>query len=134
MSDYSRWGLDETYQTSIDLSGHIFRIVEQVAADRVTPSGTGGIGVVQNKPKAGEAVTVRQFGTSKVQAGGTVNAGQFFKMASGGFATAIVSGDATPVTAVGRAKTAAASGFYFVGFINPWRIANVVSGSIVAAV
>ena len=136
MADYSNWGYDETFLAAADNSSSQFHIVELTDADTVNAAvaGGGGFGVLQNKPQSAEAATVRLIGTSKVRAGGTISAGNFFKMGSGGYATAIVSGDTTPVTAVGRARTAAASGAYFEGFVNPQRVANVVSGSIVAAV
>jgi hypothetical protein len=134
MSDYSNWGSDETFIAAADISAKQFHIVELTSAQTVNAAANatdGGIGVLQNKPEASEAATVRLLGISKVRAGGTVSAGDYFKQSSGGYATVPVSGDALPFQFIGRAITAAASGAYFTAMINPQKASSVSSGTFI---
>ncbi len=51
------------------------------------------VGVLQNKPKSGEAATIAYMGLSKVRGGGTVTAGAFIAHNSSGMVVDAVSGD-----------------------------------------
>lgn len=70
-----------------------------------TPN-TLAVGILQNKPKSTEDAALLVRGSSKFQAGGTINAGNLLKVASGGFCVAAASGDMT----VGRSWFAVSSG------------------------
>lgn len=69
-------GTDLSRHAATDLSGSQFRIVKGVAGG-VALSGAGerSFGILQNKPAAGQAGTVRVGGVSKVVAGGAVAQG-----------------------------------------------------------
>ena len=60
--------LDITFEAAADLSAKQYYIVIMSAANKVNVSGANGkaIGILQNKPKSGEAAVVRVLGTSKV--------------------------------------------------------------------
>lgn len=64
-----------------DLSGGQFRLVA-IDADNavalVSASGGHAVGVLQNRPAAGEAASVEMLGITKAVAGGALTAGQFF--------------------------------------------------------
>lgn len=122
----------ESFVATGDLSGAQNRIVELTGAREVgLPVGATGIGVLKNKPQAGEMATVAVNGSVRVQAGPAVSAGDYIKAASGGFATTIVSGDILSLVNVGRAVTAAASGMTFEMQMWAQKSFDAVSGSIV---
>lgn len=132
MSGQGRYS-SETFVATGDLSGSQNRIVELTGAREVgMPDGASGIGVLKNKPTAGQHATVALEGAVRVQAGIAVTAGDRFTAASGGFAVPINSGDALPIVNMGRALTTAASGMTFEGLLDGSNIFNAVSGSIVA--
>ena len=60
--------LDITFEAAADLSAKQYYLVKMSAADKVNLAGANAkvIGVLQNKPKSGEAAVVRVCGTSKV--------------------------------------------------------------------
>jgi len=64
------------------------------------------LGVLQNKPKSGEAATVTCLGLSKVRGGGTVTAGAFIAHNSSGMVVDAVSGDVVCGRALETATTA----------------------------
>lgn len=64
------------------------------------------VGVLQNKPKSGEAATVAYLGLSKVRGGGTVTAGAFIAHNSSGMVVNAVSGDVVCGRALETAATA----------------------------
>jgi len=64
-----------------DLSGKQFHLVALTAANAVgavAASGGLAIGILQNRPAAGEAATVEMSGVSKAVAGGEIAAGALF--------------------------------------------------------
>jgi hypothetical protein len=70
-------GKDYTYLAGADLSTKQFHAVELNSADAVTVfDGTGKVvGFLQNKPKAGEAATVRVAGATKAIASAAITQG-----------------------------------------------------------
>ncbi len=74
------------------------------------------LGVLQNKPKSGEAASVAVMGLSKIRGGGTVTAGAFIAHNSSGMVVDAVSGDVV----CGRAlETATAANEIVTAFIFP---------------
>ena len=124
---YKNLQLLDTFVTATDLSSKNSFIVEVVSAFTIACAANQrleGIGVLQNFPRSGEHGTVCLFGQTKIHAGDTIIAGDHFYQASGGYAVAVSSGmtAAAGLTIVGRALTAAASGYLFTGWVNPFRI------------
>lgn len=75
----------------------------------------GALGILQNRPKSGEAATVRVFGPSKCVAGGAITAGARFRITTSGYAVACGSNE----VGIGRCGvTAAVSGGTFEGIVN----------------
>lgn len=66
------------------------------------------LGICQNKPAAGEHMTVGFAGITKAKAGAAITVGKPLAVTSTGFFTSVASG-----AAVGRALTAASSGATF---------------------
>ena len=62
---FSGWGVDCTLVAGADLSAKQYQNVGKVAGILAT-SADNFDGVIQNKPQAGEGITVRRFGVSKV--------------------------------------------------------------------
>ncbi len=113
MSNYQ----DETFVADADLSGSQYRIViSSGTASHVGLSGAGAvaIGVLQDKPTAGQFGTVRLAGKSRVKAGDTITAGALFTSDATGGAVAVASGN----YCLGTALTGVASGGVFTGHIN----------------
>ena len=132
MSSQGRYE-SETFIATGDLSSSQNRIVELTGSREVgMPVGATGVGVLQNKPQAGEAASVKISGSVRVQAGAAISAGDYFKAASGGFAVAITSGSTSPLVNMGRAISTAASGETFEGQLEISKVFNAVSGSLVA--
>lgn len=71
-------------------------------------------GILQNKPKLGEAADVGVFGPTKMYANGTIAAGGLLMMDSGGRIVAWASGAGNPQ--LGQALEAAVAGQVFIGF------------------
>lgn len=90
-----------------DLSGKQYHLVRLSAAWTVNQASEAAnsalLGVLQNKPKSGEAATVADGGTSKVVAGAAITAGAVLSTNGSGRAIAVVSG----AVAFGQALTAA---------------------------
>lgn len=70
------------------------------------------LGVIQNKPLAGEHATIGLMGVTPVKAGAAIPAGKPFMVSSTGYALATNSG-----VAIGRAITAATSGANFTALL-----------------
>ena len=94
----------------------------------------GGYGVLKNKPQNGEAATVAIGGTTKIQAGAAITAGNWVRTQSGGAVVAISSGDTIPFTRVGRALDSVASGDTVPVTLDFTRISEQSSGSIIGDV
>ena len=100
-----------TLQAAADLSLHQYTAVRISAARQCNVASDVGassvIGVLQNKPKAGEFATVAVSGKSKLVAGGVVTAPNLITINSSGRAAEVASGGVT----IGRAlETSAADG------------------------
>jgi hypothetical protein len=93
------------------LNNHQFGVVRFAAATTVnicsevlaSAATKAPLGVLQNKPYAGEAAQVAIFGLSKVRAGGTITAGAPLSYNSSGHVVDAVSGDMV----IGRGMQAA---------------------------
>lgn len=59
---------DESFEANVDMSGDQYKIVKlHTVAGQVVLAGAGeGIGVLQNKPEAGQSAQVRLFGLSRI--------------------------------------------------------------------
>lgn len=103
----------ETYtlEAAADLSGKQYHIVRLSAADKCDQASynldTNIIGVLQNKPQAGEFATIADGGISKVVAGGTVSVGNPVTTNGSGRAVAVTSGSNARV--IGTALEAASA-------------------------
>jgi hypothetical protein len=125
-----------TYIASVDLDSSQHYFVDQAGTNtrKVTvAAANGGIGVLLNKPKAGEHATVAIRGQVKVHAGAAVTVGALIVAAGSGFAAPYTAGvqvgsgsTLTEKTIMGRAITAAASGSVFTMDLDP-RFTQVVS-------
>ena len=96
----------------VDLTATAFKATHAVA--------DGGIGILQNKPNAGEHATIAVRGAVKLRAGVAVSVGNKISSAASGWAAVHTQGHVTSDTAalrdktiLGRAMTAAASGSVF---------------------
>jgi hypothetical protein len=91
-------GVDISLVAAADLSSSQFLAVKVDSAGKAALAGAGefAIGVLQNKPTAGQAATVRISGVTKMVAAGTFNPGVFV--------TADAASKATTATA-GRTNT-----------------------------
>lgn len=113
----------QSFIASGDLSGMQGRIVDLVGATSKAGHALiyGGYGVLANKPRSLEHASVIVNGVVKTKAGGTVSVGNYIYCAGSGWAAvhtppavSVASGTVLrPVTLLGRALTAAASGFDF---------------------
>ena len=122
------------FPANADLSSYKFRVVELLSTGKVDLADLGkGYGVLQNIPKSDEMATVAVTGESKAVAGGTISIADHVRATSGGWLVKANSGDAPGIMILGQAMTAAASGALFTVDLRPAVLANVVSGSIAAA-
>lgn len=122
------------FQANADLSSYKYRVVELLSSGKVDLADLGkGYGVLQNIPKADEMATVAVSGETKAIAGGTISIADHLRVTSGGWLVKANSGDAPGIMIMGQAMTAAASGAIFTADLRPTVLANVVSGSIAAA-
>lgn len=84
------------FQAAADLSSKRYHIMRLSAANNVNQASLGTdtalIGVLQNKPKSGEAATISYLGKSKVTAAASCAANQLFTTNGSGRATIIISG------------------------------------------
>jgi hypothetical protein len=90
-----------TLEASTDLSAYQYRFVVSNGDNTCTLAGNGVAvtGVLQNKPKAGQAASIVVDGVSKVKAhGSTVSAGDVIASSTVGMVSALGAGD----YAVGR--------------------------------
>jgi hypothetical protein len=127
---------NRTYIASVDLDSSQHYFVDQSGTNtrKVTvAAANGGIGILLNKPQAGEHATVMIRGQGKVHAGGAVSVGNLIIATTSGFAAVhspgatVASGSViTERTILGRAITSAASGSVFTMELDP-RFTQVVS-------
>lgn len=89
--------LDLTFRAGADLSTKQFHIVELTGQDTVNVCDAATdkpLGILQNKPKVGEAAIVRVWGISKVVAGDVLTAGADYGTSAAGQAVAkVTAGD-----------------------------------------
>ena len=122
----------ETYQASGDMSGLQHRIVDHIGVGIIGHSlARGGMGVLMNKPQAGENATVALRGRVRVDAGGAVTAGDWIVSAASGFGETLTFGTINAgsagqflqtKTVLGRAMTTAASGSVFTMELSPHNV------------
>ena len=107
---------DETFIANADMDTHRYTLMVNSAGQLVNRQFTAGgkiCGVLQNKPKSGEAATVRRHGRSRVRAGATITAGGEFSVTASGTAIMVASGDFV----AGDAVTGVASGGLFDAYL-----------------
>lgn len=101
--------LDFPFEAAADLSAKQYHIVEMTAANKVNVCNAATdkpIGILQNKPKAGEAAIVRMLGISKVIADAELAVGDNYGTSADGQAVAkVAAGDLI----LGRVLEAAAN-------------------------
>jgi len=122
MADTNRV-VSETFQASGDMSALQHRFVDHVGVGIIGHSlARGGMGVLMNKPQAGEFATVALSGRVRVDAGAAVTAGNWIVSAASGFGTPLTFGTINAgsagqylqtKTVMGRAMSTAASGSVF---------------------
>lgn len=114
MSTESR-RFETTIQAGEDLNtaGHQFHAIA-LDDKKLAGNGLEASGILLNKPKTGEGLTLAYFGELKFAAGGGISAGGRLTVATSGFFVAASSGDYCP----GRAKTTVTSGSVGVGIFN----------------
>ncbi len=93
---------DESFEANVDMTGDQYKIVKlhTVQGQVVLAAAGQGIGVLQNKPEAGQSAQVRIFGLSRVitkGAGG--ESGDLMSSDADGFG---ISGGAAGTIAIGR--------------------------------
>jgi len=101
------------YVAENDLSSDQFKLLELSAdfqVDVIDGADDHVIGVLQNKPEAGQHASVAILGATKVLAGDTISAGDLWKANATGFAVAASSGDDG---VLGIAESGASSGYPF---------------------
>lgn len=105
----------------VDMSSMLYRIVElatsEVNAATHAVAG-GGYGVLMNEPRSGEAASVVNEGEVRCRAGKAIAIGDLITAAASGasgtgWATNVTSGMTGPVSVLGVARSAAASGSLF---------------------
>lgn len=106
--------LDWTFVAGADLSAaaNQYKFVEQDSAGLVTVCNAATdkpVGILQNKPKSGEAATVRVTGISKVQADAALTVDTLIGPSADGQADAKVLGTDVTEFVVGRVLQAAAA-------------------------
>lgn len=137
---YESGVITASFISSIDLNTaahlHMFVDLAGTNAFKITLAGSGGgMGVLQNKPQAGEHATIAIRGQVKANAGATITVGQFITAALSGYAlgasefptnTGSAGTYITELVVLGQALTAAASGSVFTMELSP-RFTQVVS-------
>ena len=123
-----------SFPANASLTAYKFRVVELLSTGKVDLADLGkGYGVLQNIPAADEMATVAVEGQSKAIAGGTVTIADWVRVLSGGWVVKANSGDLPGVMIMGQVLASAASGALCTLDLRPTFLANVVSGSIAAA-
>jgi len=122
----------ETFVASGDMSALQHRFVDHVGVGVIGHSlARGGMGVLMNKPQAGEHATVALRGRVRVDAGGAVTAGDWIVSAASGFGETLAFGTINAGSAgqflqtkivMGRAMTTAASGSVFTLELAPYAV------------
>lgn len=110
MTTQSAWVYDESFKAAADLSAKQYYAVELTAADTVDAAGAAAdtiIGVLMNKPKLGQAATVRCLGIAPCVSDGSGTAiavgdrvgpnssGKMVKKATADYAVAGIAMDAS---------------------------------------
>lgn len=93
---------DESFVANTDMSGDQYKIVKlHTVAGQVVLAGAGeGIGVLQNKPGAGQEAKVRLFGISRVVVDGSgtsIAPGQFIKSDASGIGVRSTTANDLPI-------------------------------------
>ncbi|CAB4122315.1 Bacteriophage VT1-Sakai, H0018 [uncultured Caudovirales phage] len=102
-------GMNLSLVAAADLSAKQFLVVKADSAGKAALAGasdTNQIGIVQNKPTAGQTATIRFAGVSKAAAGGTIAAGGAVTSDSAGKVIAATTGKQI----IGTALTGGVSG------------------------
>jgi len=131
MADTNRV-VSETFVASGDMSALQHRFVDHVGVGVVGHAlARGGMGVLMNKPEASEHAQVALSGRVRVDAGGSVTAGDWIVSAASGFGETLAFGTINAgsagqylqtKTVMGRAMTTAASGSVFTIELAPHNV------------
>lgn len=98
--------LDWSFEAAADLSAkqfHFVKLTNTGAVDVCSAVTDVPIGVLQNKPTAGQMASVRTIGITKVVADGAIDEGNIIGTSADGQGDAITPGTDTTVYIVGRA-------------------------------
>lgn len=112
MATKSAWVWDESYKAENDLSAKQYYIVEYSGVDQVDvcdAAADRGVGVLQNKPVANAAATVRHLGISMVVTDGSgtaISAGDYVGPNSSGKAVKKATADYSAIGLAMDASTA----------------------------
>jgi len=101
--------VDLTFPANADLSTHQYKWVKMATGSKVDICSAitdVPIGILQNKPTANQAASVRLLGVSKLKAGGTIGVGSMLGTDASALGKALVVGDTTQYV-VGQSTTAA---------------------------
>jgi len=128
MSDgFNNFGFDATIAAGADLSSLQYHVIG--IAGTIATTTDAAIGVLQNKPKSGEAAQVKVIGQMMGKAGGTIAAAAKLKLTTSGTLIAVASGD--NIAPIGKnMNTAVASGDVFTFFGNFINGATVLTSSL----
>ena len=99
---------DESFEANIDMSGDQYKIVKlHTVQGQVVLAGAGeGIGVLQNKPQAGQSAQVRLFGLSRViMKGAGGESGDLYTSDADGFAVRALGANTLALGTATRADT-----------------------------
>lgn len=99
---------DESFEANVDMTGDQYKIVKlHTIQGQVVLAGAGeGIGVLQNKPEAGQSAQVRLLGLSRViMKGSNGEAGDFFGSDADGFAVGVSGANALAIGKATRSDT-----------------------------
>ena len=101
MSVDHQWVPDLSVVTAADLSTNQFQFVRLDANDKLVLADAAGqsvLGILQNKPKLGEAAAVRCVGISLLEASGALASNALVATTAAGLAKAAVAGSGDPIT------------------------------------
>jgi len=101
--------VDLTFPANADLSTHQYKWVKMATGGKVDICSAITdipVGILQNKPTANQAASVRVLGVSKLKAGGTITVGSMLGTDAAALGKALVVGDTTQYV-VGQSIAAA---------------------------
>jgi hypothetical protein len=114
-----------SFIASTDMDTAINRVVEFSGLDKITMAAAGeGIGVLGNKPKAGEHAKVLVGGVVMARVGAASTVGSYAIAAASGWAIPTVITSVANAVILGKFLTSTASGMLAALWLNPFRLAT----------